>query len=132
MRLRRAFGELYGWYDAHADDLSPIYRDMSVTPASAQREREAQNWRMVEALLAGEVGAHPAPEMDRRLLRALARHLVDFRTWRALAVQAELDRREVVELAVRLLTVMAGHQAPRRHEPAGQFDLDPGERTAHQ
>lgn len=123
-RLRRAFSELYGWFEAHADDLSPIYRDMTAMPASAQREREALNWRMVEALLAGELGAHPAPEMDRRLLRALTRHLVDFRTWRSLAVQAELGNQDIVELAVRLLTAMARQQPRGPHEPPGRSGLD--------
>ena len=42
-RARRAFGELYGWYRDHADELYPINRDAAAMPLSAQRAREAGN-----------------------------------------------------------------------------------------
>ncbi len=94
-RARRAFGELYGWYRDHADDLSPIYRDMASMPLSAQRGREAENRRLADAILADHEGG--------RLAVAVARHLVRYVTWRSLAVEQGLDHRDVVDLAVRLL-----------------------------
>jgi AcrR family transcriptional regulator len=107
-RARHAFGELYGWYRDHADELYPIYRDMAAMPASAQREREVQNWMLADALLAGHAGADTGPGGEGKLLRAVARHLVDFRTWRSLAFQQGLDAREAIDVAVRLLTAVQG------------------------
>lgn len=40
-------------------------------------------------------------------VRAVVRHLVDYRTWRSLVVQQELTDAEGIEVGVRLLTVMA-------------------------
>jgi hypothetical protein len=42
---------------------------------------------------------------DRRIV---ARHLVDFWTWRSLVMQQSLDDDEAVEVAVTLLTALAG------------------------
>ncbi|HEY5435733.1 MAG TPA: TetR/AcrR family transcriptional regulator, partial [Candidatus Limnocylindrales bacterium] len=107
-RARRAFGELYGWYRDHADELYPINRDAAAMPVSAQQATEAGNRVLAEALVTGHAGADIDTGTDRegRLLRAVARHLVDFLTWRSLVIQQGLDDREVVELAVRLLTAI--------------------------
>ena len=105
-RARRAFGDLYRWFRAHADELYPIYRDMAAMPVSARQAMAVRNQVVADVLVgqqadAGSIG-------DARLLRAVARHLVDFLTWHSLATQRGLDDREVVEVAVRLLTSMAG------------------------
>jgi AcrR family transcriptional regulator len=100
-RARRAFGELYGWYHDHADDLYPIYRDMDSMPLTAQRARAAENRRLAAAIVAGD--ADNGPDRDRRLQFAVARHLVRYPSWRSLAIEQELDHPEVVELAVRLV-----------------------------
>ena len=105
-RARRAFGELYGWYRDHADELYPINRDAAAMPLSAQRATEAGNRVLADALIAGHVGADIDSDGEGRLLRAVAGHLVDFLTWRSLVVGQGLDDREVVELAVRLLTAI--------------------------
>ena len=113
-RARRAFGELYGWYRDHADELYPINRDAAAMPLSAQLATETGNRMMADALVAGHAGADSdnGSDADGRLLRAVARHLVDFLTWRSLVIQQGLDDREVVELAVRLLTAIdqEGHR----------------------
>src|SRR5450756_3046340 len=110
-RARRAFGELYGWYRDHADELYPIYRDAAAMPLSAQQATEAGNRMLADALVAGRAGGGHAsneaePDAEGRLLRAVARHLVDFWTWRSLEVGQGLDDREVATIAVRLLTAV--------------------------
>jgi hypothetical protein len=63
---------------------------------------------LADALVAGHADANADSDADGvgRLLRAVAGHLVDFLTWRSLVIQQGLDDREVVELAVRLLTAI--------------------------
>jgi AcrR family transcriptional regulator len=106
-RARRAFGELYGWYRDHADELYPINRDAAAMPLSAQQARDAGNGRLADAILAGHAGEDSDPDGDGRLLRAVARHLVDFWTWHSLVMQQGLDDHEAAEVAVTLLTALA-------------------------
>ena len=106
-RARLAFGQLYGWYRAHADELHPIYRDLEAMPISAQRGREASNRRLATALIGDRPGSATHPADDERRLRAIAGHLVRYPTWRSLAVDQGLDDAETVEVAVRLLTAVA-------------------------
>jgi AcrR family transcriptional regulator len=106
-RARRAFGELYPWYRDHADELYPINRDAAAMPLSARQATEAGNRKLADALVAGHAGPDADPDPDGRLLRAVARHLVDFLTWRSLVLQQGLDDREAVDIAVRLLTAVA-------------------------
>jgi AcrR family transcriptional regulator len=103
-RVRRAFGELYGWYRDHADELYPIYRDAGAMPLSAQRATAEGNRLLADSLLAGHAGIDP--DGDGRLVHAVARHLVDFWTWRSLAIQQDLDDRAAVTTAVRLMMAM--------------------------
>jgi AcrR family transcriptional regulator len=106
-RARRAFGELYCWYRDHADELYPINRDAAAMPLSAQQAREAGNRRLADAILAGHAGEDSDADGGGRLLRAVARHLVDFWTWHSLVMQQGLDDHEAVEVAVTLLTALA-------------------------
>jgi AcrR family transcriptional regulator len=111
-RARWAFGELYGWYRDHADELYPINRDAAAMPLSAQLATETGNRMLADAVVGGQVGADTNSDGEGRLLRAVAGHLVDFLTWRSLVIQQGLDDREVVEVAVRLLTAVGqdGHR----------------------
>jgi hypothetical protein len=84
-------------------------------PLSAQQTTEAGNRVLAEALVAGHAGADIDPDGEGRLLRAVARHLVDFWTWRSLAIQQGLTDREAVDVAVRLLTAVE-QDGPRRDE----------------
>jgi AcrR family transcriptional regulator len=102
-RAQRAFTELYGWYRDHADELYPIYRDAASMPLTAQQATANGNRMLADALVAGHAGTDP----DGRLLLAVARHLVGFWTWHSLVVQQDLEDREAVAVAVRLLTAMA-------------------------
>src|SRR5450759_877598 len=119
-RARRAFGELYGWYRDHADELYPIYRDAAAMPLSAQQATEAGNRMLADALVAGRAGGGSAgdntePDAEGRLLRAVARHLERAPRPEVHEVGQGLDDREVATFAVRLLTaVVAGRH--RRDE----------------
>ena len=101
-RAREALGGLYAWYREHADELSPIYRDIMAMPLSAQETMAAENRSLGDALVAG----YAAPGSSGRGLRAVARHLVGFGTWRSLAIQQGLDDREAVDVAVRFLAAV--------------------------
>lgn len=127
-RARRAFGELYAWYRDHADELYPINRDAAAMPLSAQQARDAGNRRLADALLAGHAGDDSTADGDGRLLRAVARHLVDFWTWRSLVVQQGLDDGEAVDVAVTLLTALVG-DAPGLSPDAGRTAWDREEPT---
>jgi AcrR family transcriptional regulator len=101
-RARRGFEELYAFYRANAADLEPIHRDSAAVPASALAAAADRRQGFADAILGSPSGAgSPAA---RRTRRAAARHLVDFRTWHSLAVEHGLGPREVVDLAVRIVT----------------------------
>jgi AcrR family transcriptional regulator len=95
-RARRAFAEWYGWYREHAEALFPIYRDMTTMPPSSQATMRAENQRLAALLCGAEADAGARRQ-------AVARHLLDYRTWRSLAVDQVLTDDEVVEVAVRML-----------------------------
>jgi AcrR family transcriptional regulator len=105
-RATRAFGELFGWYRDHADELYPIYRDAAAMPRSAQLALEAGNQMLADALVDGlaDRGIDDDLAGQERLRRAVARHLVDFWTWRSLVALQDLGDREAVTIVVRLLT----------------------------
>ncbi len=106
-RARTALTRLYGWYRDHADELFPIYRDMSTMPDSSQERMRAENRRLGE-LLVGD--AAPIGTGGRRL-RAAARHVLDYRTWRSFAIDQDLRDAEVVEIGVALLKTLATPKA---------------------
>jgi AcrR family transcriptional regulator len=109
-RARVALSHLYGWFREHADELSPIYRDFSVMPASGQERTRAENRRVGDLLVAD---AAPIGAAGRRL-RAAARHVLDYRTWRSLAIDQELSDADAVEVGARLLTALAEAAGSRR------------------
>jgi AcrR family transcriptional regulator len=102
-RARRAIAELYAWFRDHADELFPIYRDMTSMPVSSQERMRDENGRLADMLLDG----HATRGDEHRLVRAVARHLLDYRTWRSLAIQQGLTDAEAVDLGVRWLTGVA-------------------------
>ena len=102
-RGRRALAELYAWFREHAEELFPIYRDLSASPLSSQEAIRKENRRLADLLLGDDVPDGGAG----RQARAVARHLLDYRTWRSLAVDQELGDAEAVEIGVRWLTQLA-------------------------
>ena len=121
-RARRALGELYAWFREHADDLEPINRDVAVMPASARARREAGSRDQADAIVAGPAPEPVDPGAESRLLVAVARHLVDYATWRSLAVDQGLGERELVDVAVRMLLAVTpdgrGSGRRRGREPS--------------
>ena len=106
-RARRAFEELYAWFRDNAGDLDPINRDVTVMPASARARREAGSRAQAEAIVLGPVDESADKDGHPRVLLAVARHLVEYATWRSLAVEQGLDECDVVDVAVRTLTAVA-------------------------
>jgi len=105
-RARRALTQIYAWYREHAKELFPIYRDLTALPLSSQEATRNDIRRLGDLLLAGDV-----PDGDPgRQMRAVARHLVDYRTWRSLAIDQELADHEAVEIGVVLLTALAARR----------------------
>jgi AcrR family transcriptional regulator len=124
-RARRALSELYAWYGEHAEELFPIYRDMTTMPDTSQESMRSENRRLADLLVAdGAADGDPGRQM-----RAVAGHLLDYRTWRSLVIEQDLSDAEAVEIGVRLLAVLAtsrseGPAAPsdgrrRRSRPSG-------------
>lgn len=109
-RTRTALTRLYGWYRDHADELFPIYRDISTMPDSSQERMRAENRRLGELL----VGDAAPVGVGGRQMRAAARHVLDYRTWRSFAIDQELRNEEAVEVGVGLLMALAGQRARRR------------------
>lgn len=100
-RARRAFSDLYEWYEARHEELYPIYRDWSAMPESAQRAMDAQSDAIAAAILAAS-SADDAGD-NGRILTAVARHLVDLWTWRSLTIERGLGTDEAAEAAVVML-----------------------------
>jgi AcrR family transcriptional regulator len=106
-RARTALTRLYAWYRDHAVELFPIYRDMSTMPESSQERMRAENRRLGELLVGDAAPSGPAG----RRLRASARHVLDYRTWRSFAIDQDLRDAEVVEISVALLKTLATPKA---------------------
>ena len=99
-RAARAFVELYAWYEARHEELFPIYRDQAAMPDSAQRSMVAQ----FDAVAMAVVGT--GPDIPARQA-AIARHLVDFWTWRSLVVERGLTVEEASSAAVAMLLAVS-------------------------
>jgi AcrR family transcriptional regulator len=100
-RAATAFAELYTWYQGRHGELYPIYRDQAVMPDSAQRSMAALFDAMATVVIgpAEDVTSTPA---------AVARHLVDFWTWRSLVVERGLSTAEASAAAVAMLLAVGG------------------------
>jgi AcrR family transcriptional regulator len=104
-RARGAFEDLYAWFAQQDADLHPIYRDWSAMPGSARQAASAQFDSLADAILFGHDPARAEGDAG-RVRVAVARHLVDYRTWRSLVVTRGLRHDEAVELAVAILGVI--------------------------
>lgn len=92
-RAAHAFAELYGWYAERDGQLYPIHRDQAAMPESARAAMVAQSDAMADAIVVQDSSVHAA----------VARHLVDFWTWRSLVVDRGLEVEEAAAAAVAML-----------------------------
>jgi AcrR family transcriptional regulator len=99
-RAQRAFGEMYAWYAARHEELYPIYRDQAAMPESAQQAMKAQTDAIAAALVAPDAA-------DLSVQAAVARHLVDFWTWRSLVAERGLDVEQATTAAMAMLLAVS-------------------------
>lgn len=104
-RAGHAFGELYAWYGSRGAELYPIYRDRSAMPETAQAVMDAQADALAAAILGSE--AHRIEAEASSVRMAVARHLVDFWTWRSLVVERGLEGEVAATAAVAMLCSVA-------------------------
>jgi AcrR family transcriptional regulator len=102
IRLRKALGALYAWYEAGEPMLSNIARDAALIPALDDVTREFRSAYYGAALDVLEAGWRGHAPRSRRLRAALG-HALEFDTWRSLKRRHDLERTEAVELMVALV-----------------------------
>lgn len=108
-RAQRAFTDLYRWYADRQDELYPIYRDRLAMPQSAQAALNTQLDGLASVILGVDHADHADDDAtatataDSRIVAAVARHLVDFWTWRSLVIERGLAPDEAAEAAARIL-----------------------------
>jgi AcrR family transcriptional regulator len=95
-RLRLGLDELYAWYEITEAMWTNVLRDATLVPAVEQALEPFLVYLddAARALAAGW-GARGG---RRALVLAAARHVVDFHTWRSLAIDGGVSRAGVVEL----------------------------------
>ncbi|MBA3235098.1 MAG: TetR/AcrR family transcriptional regulator [Chloroflexi bacterium] len=98
-RTLAALTAMYGWFADHAEPLFPIYRDLATMPQATRNAMLEDTRALADLLVSTDL---PRGEAGRRL-RAVARHLLDYRTWRSLAIDHELGPHATIETAVRML-----------------------------
>jgi AcrR family transcriptional regulator len=105
-RLTTALDELYAYYQRNESMWTNVLRDETLVAsvASALTEFWAYLDDAADALAAG----WGARGRRRRVLRAAARHAVDFHTWHSLTRDGEIDRAAVVELAAAMVSRAGG------------------------
>ncbi len=100
-RLRTALGELYAYYRRTEGMLANLYRDEPIVPVVARHFSRFHDYLAGarDVLLRGRRLRGGA----RRRVEAATGHALDFKTWRSLARDNELDDREAAELMRRLV-----------------------------
>jgi AcrR family transcriptional regulator len=100
-RLRTVLEELYAYYRRTEGMFANLYRDEPLVPVVAQQFGRFREFlaQARDILLRGRGLRGQA----RRRAAAAAGHALDFKTWRSLARENELDDREAAELMCRLV-----------------------------
>jgi AcrR family transcriptional regulator len=94
-RVRAGLAELYSWYRTNDAALALFDRDAHALPAPVRTEMQNVDTQMAGALIAGTSVRGAAHTR----LRAVAGHVVSYRTWRSLAVDQGLGT-QAVDVAV--------------------------------
>ena len=92
-RLRRAIGDVYGWYDRVEDALVLFVRDGHVFPSWGEARR---------GRLAGLADLLAKDLPRRKAVRAAVGHALEFETWRSLVRTQGLSNRAAAEAIARL------------------------------
>ena len=105
-RLATALDELYAYYERNEAMWTNVVRDETLVESVATTIKGFWAWLddAADALAAGW-GARGGRA---RVLRAAARHAVDFQTWRSLAGDGGISRDAAVDLAATMVTRAAG------------------------
>jgi AcrR family transcriptional regulator len=98
-RINAGIAGIYAWYEEAGNELFPIHRDEVDVPEPARSGIVARRHALADSLL-GDPSSVGADAQRRR--RAVARHVIDVRSWHALREDG-LTAAETVELAVRFL-----------------------------
>ena len=100
-RLRTVLEELYAYYRRTEGMLANLHRDEALVPVVAQHFSRFHDFlaHARDILLQGRGLRGQA----RRRASAAAGHALDFKTWRSLARENELDDREAAELMCRFV-----------------------------
>lgn len=118
-RLAVALDELYAFYARNASDLATVFAGAHRVPemTEALARRSATGEAIVEILARGR----GVRSRRRARLRAAIRHATTLETWRSLAVEGGLDRRDAVRLMCALADAACAAEAPApsRADPAG-------------
>jgi hypothetical protein len=101
--------ELYAYYRRNQQLTANIVRDVDFLPEPSDRGLDTSYDRMRDALASG----WPVAGGRRKLLSAVLRHAVDFRTWESLAKPSELDDGSIIELMSTLAFEAAGYVIQR-------------------
>jgi AcrR family transcriptional regulator len=96
-RLRRALGDVYGWYERVEHDLALFVRDVSLVPGYAFLVER----RLAALAAAADTVVQTLPA--RKAVRAAVGHALDFETWRSLVRRQGLTRRQAVDAMARFV-----------------------------
>jgi hypothetical protein len=103
-RLRVGLADLFRFYRGGDDMLRHVYGDKASLPDAHQRDLERRHEVFTEVLLV----PFSATGAQRRRLRAVLGHAVDFWTWRSLCVDHGLADRDAVDILAALAALTAG------------------------
>jgi AcrR family transcriptional regulator len=99
-RLRIALGEIYAFFARTRGMTGNLLRDLPGSPVLQEvAEPYLAYWQGVRDVL---VSGWPLRGRERRLLKAVIGHAIEFDTWRSLTERAGLDDAEAADAMVRL------------------------------
>lgn len=105
-RLVVALDELYGYYERTEAMWTNVLRDETLVESVAARV--AGFWEYLDGAAVALSAGWGARGARRTMLRAAARHAVDFRTWRSLVRDGGVSRAQAAELTSAMVRRAAG------------------------
>lgn len=99
VRLRAALSDIYRYYAAGADMLRQVTADPEALPLWLQQQGDEEAARLRDALIA----ILDVRRRQRRLVAAVAGHVIDFTTWDSLVTRHGVHPEQAVELMASLV-----------------------------